>query len=72
MRSHLAKVTSKRQLTIPAWAMEELGWPTHFRLAVVQGNLERAAHQLGRSWPAWRKKPVASWAVMVSRAGPRA
>ena len=39
MRSHLAKVTSKNQLTIPAWAMEELGWPTHFRLAVVQGNL---------------------------------
>jgi hypothetical protein len=36
---HIAKLTSKNQLTLPKAAAEALGRPTHFRVLVAQGNL---------------------------------
>jgi hypothetical protein len=35
----LAKVTSKNQLTLPKRALEAVGQPTHFEVAVEDGRL---------------------------------
>jgi hypothetical protein len=37
--ARLAKRTSKNQLTLPKWAVEQLGSPTHFRVQVHDGVL---------------------------------
>jgi len=39
MLPRTAKLTSKNQLTLPRRVVEALGWPTHFRVQVVQGAL---------------------------------
>ena len=39
MTARLAKMTSKNQLTVPKWAVEALGSPSHFRVQVCDGVL---------------------------------
>lgn len=36
---HIAKLTSKNQLTLPASVVAALGHPSHFRVQVTQGAL---------------------------------
>jgi len=36
---HIAKLTAKNQLTLPASAVQALGRPSHFRVHVSQGAL---------------------------------
>lgn len=39
MRRQLAKLTSKNQLTLPQWAIEELDYPSHFEIIVRENVL---------------------------------
>jgi hypothetical protein len=39
MRIALAKLTSKNQLTLPLWVVEQLDHPSHFQILVVDGVL---------------------------------
>lgn len=38
-RTHLAKLTSKNQLTLPDWAVEQTDYPTHYEIYVREGVL---------------------------------
>ncbi|MDB5376661.1 MAG: hypothetical protein JWR00_1107 [Rubritepida sp.] len=38
-RTHLAKLTSKNQLTLPDWAVEQTDYPTHYEIVVCDGVL---------------------------------
>jgi len=39
MAARMAKLTSKNQLTLPRWAVTELGDPVYFRVQVHDGVL---------------------------------
>lgn len=38
-RPHLAKLTSKNQLTLPDWAVAQTDHPTHYQIYVCDGVL---------------------------------